>query len=157
MSDTPQALADRLHEEGTRVIEFFNKFSIEQQENIGYLQDGNWTVHGLLAHFVSAEIGRQKLILDIAGGGKGAPPNFEIDQFNKQEVDRLSSESNANLLSLFSQERMHLVEIVAALKFEDLDRIGNDPFLGEVPLREIIKLTYRHLQIHLRDARRRLP
>jgi hypothetical protein len=157
MSDTPQALADRLNEEGTRVIDFFNNLSLEQWESIGNKQDGNWTMHDLLAHFVSAESGRQKLIVDISSGGKGAPPDFEIDRFNQQEVDRLSSKSNANLLSLFSLERMHLVEIVAAMKLEDLDRIGNDPFLGEVPLREIIKLTYRHLQIHLRDARRRLP
>jgi hypothetical protein len=157
MVDTPQALADRLNEEGTRVIDFFNNLSLEQWESIGNIKDGNWTMHDLLAHFVSAESGRQKLIIDISSGGNGAPPDFEIDRFNQQEVDRLSSKSDTNLLSLFSLERMHLVEIVAAMKLEDLDRIGNDPFLGEVPLREIIKLTYRHLQIHLRDARRRLP
>ena len=156
MVDTPRALADRLREEGARVIDFFNNLSLEQWESFVYKQDGNWSLHDLLAHFVSAEIGRQKLIIDIASGGKGAPPVFEIDRFNQQEVDRFSSQSNSNLLSLYTQERMHLVEFVAAMQLEDLDRIGNDPFLGEVPLREIIKLTYRHLQIHLRDTRRRL-
>src|SRR4030043_2437703 len=156
MVDTPQALADRLREEGARVIDFFKNLSLEQWESFGYMQDGVWSLHDLLAHFVSAEIGRQKLIIDIAGGGKGAPPDFEIDRLNQQEVDRLSSESNSNLLSLFNLERAYLVEFVAAMQPEDLDRIGNDPFLGEVPLREILKLTYRHLQIHLRDTRRRL-
>jgi hypothetical protein len=82
MSDTPQALADRLNEEGTRVIDFFNNLSLEQWESIGNKQDGNWTMHDLLAHFVSAESCRQKLIIDISSGGKGAPPDFEIDRFS---------------------------------------------------------------------------
>ena len=39
---------------------------------------------------------------------------------------------------------------------QDLERSGNDPYLGETSLSEMIKLTYRHLQIHLRDVRERL-
>jgi hypothetical protein len=38
----------------------------------------------------------------------------------------------------------------------DLERIGRNPFLGEVPLVEIVKLIYRHNQIHLRDLKRLL-
>jgi hypothetical protein len=113
-----------------------------------------WNLHDLLAHFVSAEIGRKDLIIDVARGGEGAPPGFEIDFFNQQEVERLSLESNFHLLFRFTNERNELIDYVASLEPKDLDRIGNDPFLGEVPLTDMIKLTYRHLQIHLRDARR---
>lgn len=156
MSDTPQTLADRLREEGARVIDFFNRLSKDQWEILVYLQEGNWSLHHLLAHFVSAEIGRRKLIVNVASGGTGAPPEFNIDAFNKQEVDHLSNESNVDLLALFSKERTLLVDFVAGLKQENLEFIGRDPYLGEVPLREMIKLTYIHLQIHLRDARRSL-
>ena len=154
MPDTPQALADRLREEGARVIDFFNNLSKEQWDIYVYLEGNVWNLHDLLAHFVSSELGRKKLIVDVAGGGKGAPPDFKIDKFNQKEVDRLSVESNSKLLRRFTQERNHLIMFVTALRPQDLDIVGNDPFLGEVPLAEIIKLTYRHLQIHLRDARR---
>jgi hypothetical protein len=154
MSDTPQTLADRLRDEGARVIDFFNRLSQDQWEILVYTQDGNWSLHHLFAHFVSAEIGHRKLIVDIASGGIGAPPEFDIDAFNKREVDRLSNESNIDLLALFSKERTVLVDFVAGLRQENLELVGKDPFLGDVPLREIIKLTYIHLQIHLRDARR---
>jgi len=154
MPETPEFLADRLRAEGARVIDFFNTLSMEQWAVIVYQQDNSWTLHDLLAHFVSSEIGRLDLIIDIASGGRGAPPDFNIDIFNQQQVDRLSNKSNSDLLRIFSQERERLIELVRALRQEDLDRIGNDPFLGEVTLAEIIKLTYRHLQIHLRDTKR---
>lgn len=154
MPDTPQVLTNRLREEGVRVIDFFNHLSLEQWGFIVYPQDSGWTLHHLLAHFVSSEIGRKELISNVSAGGQGAPLNFEIDTFNHLEVERLSGESNSQLLELFTQERADLVSLVSALCIDDLERIGNDPYLGKVPLLEIIKLTYRHLQIHIRDARR---
>jgi hypothetical protein len=131
MPDTPQALADRLRGEGGRVVDFFNQLSTEQWEILVYPQLSNWNLHHLLAHFVSSEIGRKELIANVFGGDKGAPPDFEIDLFNQLEVEELSVNSSL-----------------------ELTRKGNDPYLGVVSLSEIIKLTYRHLQIHLRDARR---
>ena len=154
MSDTGQSLADRLREEGGRVMVFFNNLSPEQWEIQVYKQDPAWTIHHLLAHFVSAEIGRNELVITVSSGGEGAPIGFNIDRFNKQDVDRLSKESHSHLLELFIIERSSLASFVSSLGNDDLERIGNDPFLGAVPLIEMIKLTYRHLQIHLRDARR---
>jgi uncharacterized damage-inducible protein DinB len=154
MVDTPQALADRLREENTRVLDFFNNLSQEQWGNFVYRQDSVWNFHHLLAHFVSSEIGHKELILNVISGGGGAPANFEINIYNQREVERLSGESNSQLLILFLQERSNLAEFVSTLTMEDLARIGNDPYLGAASLLEIVKLTYRHLQIHLRDARR---
>lgn len=154
MADTPEFLADRLRTEGARVIDFFNHLTLEQWSVIIYQETNKWTLHELLAHFVSSEIGHLKLIIDIARGGIGVPPGFDIDRFNQDQVDRLALESDSNLLNIISQERTKLIEFVGELTQVELDRIGNDPFLGEVPLSEIIKLNYRHLQIHLRDARR---
>lgn len=156
MAETPQSLADRLRDEGSRVAGFFKNLSLEQWDVLVYPPDGDWTMHTLLAHIVSSEIGRGELIGDVVAGGSGAPPGFDIDDFNQQEVHRLSGKSNDYLLELFSQERANLVELVSSLEPADLERIGNDPYLGVVPLLEIIKLTYIHLQIHLREARRRI-
>ncbi len=111
-------------------------------------------MHHLLAHFVSSEIGRNELIDNVYNRGNGAPANFEIDPFNQIEVEMFSTETNDDLLSRFTQERTHLIEHVSVMSPQDLERMGNYPYLGEVTLSEMIKLTYRHLQIHLRDARR---
>ena len=154
MQVSPQSLSDRLQEEGGRVIDFFKRLTPEQREAQIYHGDDCWSMHQLLAHFVSAEIGRNELVFSIARGGEGAPPGFDIDTFNQNEVARLSAETDQLLLDVFSHERTSLADLVSSLKGEDLERVGNDPYLGPAPLKEIIKLTYLHLQIHLRDARK---
>jgi hypothetical protein len=154
MPDTPQALADRLREEGARVFDFFNNLTKVQWEVQVYPSDSDWSLHHLLAHFTSSEIGRKTLIQYVLSGGEGASPDFNIDIYNKQEVEHFIGKSNSFLLQLFLKERAELATLVSGLEFDDLKRKGNDPYLGTVPLLEIIKLTYRHLQIHLRDARR---
>jgi hypothetical protein len=108
----------------------------------------------LLAHFLSSKIGRKELIVNVCEGGNEAPNNFEIDAYNLREVDRISVESNEDLLRKFKQERVNLIAIVSAMSLHNFERIGNDPYLGRGPLKEMIKLTYRHMQIHIRDARR---
>jgi hypothetical protein len=40
------------------------------------------------------------------------------------------------------------------LNMSDLERRGNDPYLGETSLGDMIKLTYRHPQIHMREIRK---
>jgi hypothetical protein len=154
MPDSSQALADRLRTEGRRVIDFFNQLSQEQWDVIIYPGQGDWNMHHLLAHFVSAEIGRKELIVNVNNGGSGAPAHFDIDSFNQSEVEKFSLLSTPDLLRRFTQERAELAEYVGIMSEKGLGRIGNDPYLGEVSLIEMIKLTYRHLQIHLRDARR---
>ena len=46
--------------------------------------------------------------------------------------------------------------VVAHMTPEDLPKVGRHPFLGAAPLEDIIKLLYRHNQIHQRDVRRLL-
>ena len=154
MPDTPKALADRLREEGTRVFDFFTNLTKDQWEVHVYPPDSDWSLHHLLAHFASSEIGRKTLVQGLVSGGEGASSDFDVDIFNQREVEKLLDESNSYLLELFLKARAELVALVSGLEIDDLYRIGNDPYLGAVPLLEIIKLTYRHLQIHLRDARR---
>ena len=119
MPDTPQSLADRLRDEGDRVMDFFNHLSPEQWEIQVYKQDADWTLHHLLAHFVSAEIGRKELIINVSSGGEGAPVDFNIDRFNKQDVDRLSREPHSHLLELFFNERSNLASFVSSLDHEE--------------------------------------
>jgi hypothetical protein len=154
MPDNAQALADRLHEEGRRVVKFFNQLTPEQWKVVIYPQQSDWTMHHLLAHFVSAEIGRQELVENVYNGGEGAPQQFDIDRFNQIEVERLSKQSSQDLIRSFTQRREKLVKLVSSMSEQELNRVGRDPYLGQVGLIEMIKLTYVHLQIHLRDARR---
>jgi hypothetical protein len=156
MPDSPQTLADRLLLEGGKAVDFFKQLSPEQWEQLAYPGQGIWRFHELLAHFLSAELGRGELVREVARGGKGTPPEFEIDEYNRLDVEKLAVETNQFLLNKFWAERSSLAAFVASLSQTDMERQGNDLFLGWTSLAEIIKLTYRHNQIHIREVRGRI-
>jgi len=58
------------------------------------------------------------------------------------------------LLENFKDIRRQMVELVASLTDEDLKKEGRHPFLGPTTLTEMIKMVYRHNQIHFRDMRK---
>lgn len=156
MTDTPQFLADRLYEDGQKTRQFFDSLSSDQWQTSVYSEGSQWTIRQVLAHFVSSEISFTRLIESILAGGPGAPEDFNIDEYNERKVLQLQSASTSELLLQYQQARQRNVELVSGLSQIDLTIEGRHPFLGVVPLTDMIKLIYRHNQIHLRDIRKRL-
>lgn len=154
MADTTERLSGRLRSEGEKTLDFFRHLSQEQWEQTVYSEGIRWLVRDVLAHFVSAESSFNRLITNVLSGGSGAPEDFDIDRFNLRQVSQLQESSLSDLLGKFSVYRQANVELVSGLHAEDLSRIGRHPFLGVVPLSDIIKMIYRHNQIHLRDLKR---
>lgn len=154
MADTPETLAERLANEGEKTSTFFSAIPADGWRQVVYVEATAWTVRQVLAHFVSAEAAFARLFEDILAGGNGAPQDFDIDVFNQQEVDGLMEIEPSELLDRFLRLRQENVARVIKMKPADLLRRGRHPFLGNVELVEIIKLLYRHNQIHQRDVRR---
>ena len=156
MSETPERLAERLASESQRTLEFFRALSPEQWECVVYPQGPVWTARHLLAHFVSAEQAVTRLVEDIYNGGAGAPEDFDIDGFNASDVAEFVKHTQEELLAEFEQSRRACVALVGKMQPADLSKNGRHPFLGRVAMEDIIKMLYRHDQIHLRDLRRLL-
>jgi hypothetical protein len=154
MIDTPSRLAERLETEGAKTLEIFRALLPAQWEIIVYTDGSAWTIRQLLAHFVTAESGILGLIDNIIGGGAGSPEDFDIDRYNEKKVSAVGDELPDSLIRKYEQIRLATIEKVRSLQAEDLLRMGRHPFLGRVPLADIIKLIYRHNQIHQRDFRK---
>jgi hypothetical protein len=156
MAETPLHLAQRLRADGEKTIQFFHAMAPQDWETVVYGEGAAWQVRQVLAHFVSAEAANRQVVADIQLGGGGAPVDFQIDPFNAAEVERLHQATSAELLEAFAGLRERTAALVEALDETDLAKTGRHPFFGAAPLEEIIKLIYRHTQIHLRDIRRSL-
>jgi hypothetical protein len=154
MPDSPQRLAQRLQDEGAKVSAFFAALSSDEWKQSVYTEGACWTVRELLAHFVSAEAMLYQLVKNIQHGGAGAPADFDIDAFNQSQVEALSGLSTPALLDHFRAHRSQMVALVHQMNPDDLARQGRHPYLGEAVLEDILKLVYRHHQIHLRDVKR---
>ncbi|MCK4978639.1 MAG: DinB family protein [Anaerolineales bacterium] len=154
MSETPEHLKNRLIKEGQKSLDYFRTFSSDEWDRIIYTEGSCWTVHQVLAHFVAAEDGFHQLIEDILAGGSGTPVDFDINTYNERKVERLIDISASNLMMRFSKVRRRTVGLVAGMDQSDLAKQGRHPFLGVSSLADIIKLIYRHNQIHIREVRK---
>jgi hypothetical protein len=155
MSETsPAWLADRLKKEGDKVVAYFSSLRDDQWQTEVYTEGDIWTVRNVLAHFVTSERGLLKLFERIRQGGPGAAEDFSIDRYNAGQQQRTKDLTPQELLAQFSEVRASSVEWVSGLSEEDLVKEGRHPFLGHVPLVEMIKMLYLHNQIHFRDFRK---
>lgn len=157
MSDTPASLAERLQAEGQKTVEFFGNLSPNEWQSSIYTEGAHWSVKDILAHFVTAEDGVCRLLAGVLAGGEGTPEDFDIDAYNARKVASLKEASPQDLLAKFQAIRQTSIALVAGVKPEDLHRQGRHPWLGVAPVEDIIKLMYRHNQIHQRDIRRAIP
>lgn len=153
MPESPAFLADRLKTEGEKTCAFFSALTPDQWQTLVYTEGGHWTVRSVLAHFVTAEKGFLKLFSEIRAGGPGASEDFDIDRYNASQQEKTREISPAELLEQFRAVRAEMTSLVASLSEEDLQKQGRHPFLGLATLAEMVKMVYRHNQIHLRDLR----
>jgi hypothetical protein len=156
MPDTPSSLAGRLMDEGLKTKGFFNNLTTEQWEIKVYSDGTQWNIHQILTHFVSSEVSFTELIKNVMQGGQGAPESFDIDVYNEKKVYQMRELSSTDLMERYMVARKLNVELVSGMSPDDLLKKGRHPFLGVASLADMIKLIYRHNQIHQRDIRKLL-
>ena len=154
MPESPAFLAERLRADGERTAAFFAALTGDQWQQVVYTEGAEWKVRDMLAHFVSVEKSILKLFENIREGGMGASEDFSVDRFNAEQVSKLAEISPSDLLAQYQEARAKMIAWVSGLSESDLQKTGRHPFLGVTTLGEMIKMVYRHNQIHLRDLRR---
>ena len=154
MPETPAFLAERLQTEGDKTAAFFASLTPDQWRAEIYTEGEIWTVRNLLAHYVTAERGFLKIFASLSQGGPGVADDFEIDRYNASQQAKTRDLTPAELLEQFRAVRAQMIALVASFSEADLLKQGRHPFLGQTTLTEMIKMVYRHNQIHFRDVRK---
>jgi len=153
MPETPTFLSSRLRAEGEKVTAYYAALTGDQWGQVVYTEGAEWNVRDVLAHFISVEKSILKLFENIRSGGGGASEDFSVDRFNAEQVSKLAEISPFDLLAQYQEARAGMIAWVSGLSESDLQKTGRHPFLGVTTLGEMIKMVYRHNQIHLRDMR----
>jgi hypothetical protein len=147
-------LARRLEREGERCLEFFSSLLPEQWEQEVYTEGAQWSVRQVLAHFISTERALRTLVEAIISGGEGAPQDFDIDRFNEAQVKLLDEHTPSSLKGIFREERESTLNLLEALEPEQTRLQGRHPYFGNMTVEQLLKWTYQHAQVHLREIRR---
>jgi hypothetical protein len=156
MTDAQMRLIERLKKEGEKTLDFFTELQIEDWSRAVYTEGAQWTVLEVLTHFVNAEASVYRLVVNIVDGGDGVPEDFDLDRYNERKVATLQDRSHTALLEEFWSLRQRTIALTQSFTAADLEKIGRHPFLGLARVEDIVKLMYRHNQLHQREIRRLL-
>ncbi len=154
--DEPQSLAEKLSQEGEKILQFFQALDEADWSRPVYTEGETWTIRDLLAHLVTSEKGLLRLFEQIRQGAPGVPPDFSIDRYNAKQRQKTRHIPPSELLEQYRSVRANTIAWVRQCTPADFERRGRHPFLGETTLREMLKMIYLHNQLHLRDARKAL-
>ena len=154
MSNLATKLANHLKKEGEKTELFFSQIPEDILDKSLYSEGASWTVHQVIVHIVEAEDSLPRLFKYIIEGGRGVSQDFDLNRYNEGAVRKLEDFSFGELKNLFAEKRKLAVEFVQGLNDDDLDKEGFHPFLGQSQLKEMIRLFYLHVQLHVRDIRK---
>jgi hypothetical protein len=153
MSDKCQHLSRRLQSSLEKTRVFFEKIVTDQWETEIYSEGASWTLKQILVHNVIAEDSMLRLVKGILDGGEGVREDFDLDAYNEYKVDQSEKLTPQELLAEFEHARRETIRVVNGLSDADLETSGRHPWLGVAKIEEIIKLMFRHNQIHIREIR----
>jgi len=118
--------------------------------------EAGWTIREVLAHLAGSQPTQPIVIRNILAGQPGPRPDFNLEYFNKRQVEKRQGKSPAELLAELAAGHADTLKLLDELSEADLDRPGNHPALGETTLEGIFQVIARHDQQHTEHIRRAL-
>ncbi len=116
--------------------------------------DGRWTIRENVAHLVDAENAHRRFVeILLAGETPPAMEDFDLDRWNNAKVSRRAEKSTAELLAALQLEREKTLATIAAIPATGWEITGNHAALGEVSVRQVVKIIGMHERGHLKDMR----
>lgn len=153
MTDRRSDIISELETSMHASIAFYRSLKPEALHTKVYQDGQEWTVIQVLAHWTTIEKSMQWLFNDILSGGAGAPPDFDIERFNRSQPRKLFELDLDALIEQFCLVRETTISIVRNMDETDLDREGMHAFHGHGKLERFIRWAYEHQRIHEDEMR----
>ena len=147
-----EKLVEKLSRGLSKSLETFEKVEPDQWEQPIFDEPESWNLKDLVAHFVYSEDYLFRIAQDISSGGAGLPEGLDIDEFNKDQMEKWSHLSVDELLVMLKDARDATIDCVLKLDDADLDRVGSHPVLGDTNVESVIFSIYAHQLMHMRET-----
>ena len=157
MKDRRTLIIAELENNLENVTAFFKSLSPDELNCQAYQDGAQWTVQQVLAHFITIEGSMQWLFKNILAGGPGSPDGFDVERFNRTQPKKYDGKTIDELIAQFQSVRNQTIAIVGSMTDADFDREGRHAFHGYGKLERFIVWAYEHVELHLKDLRKRLP
>jgi hypothetical protein len=115
---------------------------------------GGWSIHDNMAHLADAERAHRRFVHAVIKGRSPRLEGFDLDRWNEENVARRAGQTPDEILDALRSERQETVAFMADLPHDAWGRIGDHSALGEVSVRQVIRVIGVHERMHLNEIRR---
>ncbi len=129
---------------------------LEQDALTWRLSGPGWSIRDNLAHLTDAERAHRRFVEAVLEGRPVRLEGFDLDRWNEEHVARRAEQSTEDILSDLRAQRQETLALIAIIPTDAWEKRGDHPALGEVNVRQVIKVIGVHERMHLKEIRRLL-
>jgi hypothetical protein len=118
--------------------------------------EGGWSIRDNLAQLADAERAHRRFVQAVLKGRSTRLEGFDLDRWNEEHVARHAGQSTDEILDVLRAERQETLGFIVDLPHDAWDKAGDHPALGEVSVRQVIRIISVHERMHLKEIRRLL-
>ena len=121
----------------------------EDWQCVAHDDEARWTARDVLAHVVGAEPSLLGIITRAQAEGHYVPrPDFDLNLWNRRQVEKRVEKSPADLLAELDRNRVATLELLADLPESALDFPVRHPSYGDMIVEDVFRLIGFHERLH---------
>jgi len=126
----------------------------EQWLHVAHSDNVGWTAREVLAHVTGAEPSLVALISRAQADGSYVPrPDFDLDFFNRRQVEKRAGKSPTDLSAEVESNRTATLKVLADLPEAALDLPVRHPTYGDMTVEDIFRIIGFHERLHADEIR----
>ena len=111
-----------------------------------------WNPREITGHLLDAERAHRRFIEAVASGNPPARlESFDLNAWNAGRVAKRASQTLAELLAAFDQERAATIAVLQGLPDDAWEKAGDHPALGHVTIEYVARVIGLHERAHLQE------
>ena len=126
----------------------------EDWQRVAHDDQARWTARNVLAHVVGAEPSLLGIITRAQAEGHYVPrPDFDLDFWNRRQVEKRAEKSPADLMAELDRNRVATLKLLADLPESALDIPVRHPSYGDMVVEDVFRLIGFHERLHADEIR----
>ena len=126
----------------------------EDWSRVAHSDSAGWTVRDVLAHVAGAEPSLLAIITRAQAEGSFVPrPDFDLNFFNRRQVEKRREKSPRDLLAEMESDRAATLKLLMEISEAALDLPVRHPTYGDMTVEDVFRIIGFHERLHADEIR----
>ncbi len=154
MSERKQRIEEWLASSRQFLLSAVQSVSEANWAEVAHHDAAGWTARDVLAHIVGAEPSMIAILERVqVGGGFSPRPDFDLDYWNRRQVEKRAAKAPAELLAELESSRAATLKLLAELPEAVLDLPVRHPAYGDMIAEDVFRIIGFYERLHADEIR----